>query len=331
MTTTPLIAEVQTRVQRTERSLFRGASLTLANAAYRNAVRPMLDALLATDNAPRDITVAALGLAGRPATADIIAREMGIAAGLEEFAFLLRDSQIAVFLLVKDGDAFKAGEVLARLEGDESKLLSVERVGLNLLQRMSGIATAANRVQSRVARRNPQTRVVATRKTPCGLLDKRAVHLGGAGTHRISLGDAILIKNNHLAVIGSSEEQAAPVAIERAWALRHESAFIEVEVRSSAAAAAAALKFRQLREQSREQYDKAYPCLLLLDNMGAHDIAGVIEDLRAKNLYDDALIEASGRIVEANIEEYAAAGVDAISVGALTHSARALDLAQRIS
>ncbi|HTZ75026.1 MAG TPA: carboxylating nicotinate-nucleotide diphosphorylase [Candidatus Aquilonibacter sp.] len=316
-----------TRAQRTEQALFRGASLNMGDAAYKTAVRPILDALLAADTAPRDLTVAALRLSPRRTSADVIPREPGIAAGLEEFAFLLRASQIAVFLLAKDGAPFNSGEVLLRIEGDQSRLLSVERVGLNLLQRMCGIATAANRLQSRVARRNPHSRLVGTRKTPCGLLDKRALHLGGVGTHRIGLGDAILIKNNHLAVLAGTEEEAGPIAIERAWSLRTESAFIEIEVRSSAAALAAAAKFRELRLRA----DGAYPCLLLLDNMTPHEIAGVIETLKSRNLYDDVLIEASGRISDANIEEYAAAGADAISVGALTHSARALDLAQRIS
>lgn len=327
MTAASFIAAPQTRVQRTEEALFRGGSLTLANAEYRNAVRPLLDSLLESDTAPRDITVAALRLPRRQAKADIVAREPGIAAGLEELAFLLRTTQLAVFLLVKDGSPFNAGEILARIEGDESGLLSSERVGLNLLQRMCGIATVSHRLQSRVTRCNPDSRLVGTRKTPCGLLDKRAVHLGGVGTHRLGLGDAILVKNNHLAVLAPSEERAVPIAIERAWELRRESAFIEVEVRSAPAAIAAATKFRGLREQD----DKPYPCLLLLDNMAPQEIARIIENLRAKSLYDEVLIEASGRVTENNIEEYAAAGADAISAGALTHSVRALDLAQRIS
>ncbi len=327
MTAASLVTAPETRIQRTEQALFRGASLILGNTEYRNAVRPLLDSLLETDTTPRDITIAAMRLPRKQAKADIVAREAGVAAGLEEIAFLLRTTQLAVFRLVKDGAPFNPGEILARLEGDQSELLCSERVGLNLLQRMCGIATLSHRLQSRVARRNPESRLVATRKTPCGLLDKRAAHLGGAGTHRLGLGDAILIKNNHLALLRPEEERAAPVAIERAWDFRRESAFIEVEVRSAPAAIAAAAKFRSLREQD----DRNYPCLLLLDNMSPQEIARIIETLRAKNLYDDVLIEASGRITESNIEEYAAAGADAISVGALTHSVRALDLAQKIS
>jgi nicotinate-nucleotide pyrophosphorylase (carboxylating) len=316
-----------TRAQRTEQALFRGSSLSLANPRYKETARTLLDTLLSSDVAPRDLTTAVLCLRGRHAIADIVARESGIAAGLEELAFFLRGLQIAVFLLVRDGESFKSDDVLVRLEGDEARLLSVERVGLNLLQRMCGIATAANRIQARVSSRNAESRVVATRKTPCGLLDKRAAHLGGIGTHRIGLGDAILVKNNHLAILSSKEEDAAPKAIERAWDFRKESAFIEIEVRAAKAAVAAAAKFRHLREVT----DKTYPCLLLLDNMAPNEISATIQTLRERNLYDDVLIESSGRISESNIEEYAASAADAISVGAVTHSARALDLAQRIS
>jgi nicotinate-nucleotide pyrophosphorylase (carboxylating) len=327
MTTAPALAGKLTRVQRTEQALYRGGTLTMSNPRYREAVRTMLDLLFVTDARPLDLTVAALHLPEARATADIVAREAGVAAGLEEFEFLLRASQLTVHLLVKDGTSFRAGEILARVEGFETRLLSVERVGLNLLQRMCGIATAAHQLQLRVAHRNPDARVVGTRKTPCGLLDKRAVHLGGAGTHRISLGDAILIKNNHLAVIARTEVEAAPIAIERAWSSRNHSAFIEVEVGNAESALAAAEKFRELRDQT----DKSYPCILMLDNLTPAQISSIIAKLRDRNLHDDVLIEASGGINDANIEEYAAAGVDAISVGAITHSPRALDIAQRIS
>jgi nicotinate-nucleotide pyrophosphorylase (carboxylating) len=327
MTTASALATPQTRAQRIEQALYRGNSLTMSNLKYREMVRSFLDLLLTSDIAPRDLTVAALGLPAMRVSADIIAREPGIAAGLDEFAFLFRSSHATALLLVNDGDSFNAGEVLARVEAEESMLLSLERTGLNLLQRMCGIATAAHALQSCVARRNPECRVVSTRKTPCGLLDKRAACLGGVGSHRIGLGDAILIKNNHLASLDPSEEKAAPIAVERVWELRNLSAFIEVEVRTAAAAIAAAAKFRDLLAQSR----LAYPCLIMLDNMSPGEIAAVIRELRAKNLYDAALIEASGGITEANIEAYADSGADAISVGALTHSPRALDIAQRIS
>jgi nicotinate-nucleotide pyrophosphorylase (carboxylating) len=316
------------RSVRTERALFRGAALTMANPLYRESVDGFLAMMLAGDGVATDLTVAALDLRKHTAAkAEILAREPGVAAGLEEFAFLFRTAGVAVTPLVKDGDSFESGAVLAKLSGDQARLLSSERIGLNLLQRMCGIATAARSLQALAAGRNPETRVVGTRKTPWGLLDKRALHCGGVGTHRMSLSDAILIKNNHLKLIADREEEAAPAAILRAWRDRKDSAFIEVEVRSASAAVTAAETFGSLREQD----DESYPCLVLLDNMAPPEIARVIETLRQERLWDHVLIEASGGVREANIEEYAASGADAISAGRLTHSARALDLCQRIS
>ncbi len=316
-----------TRDQRIEQALFRGRSLGLDNPAYCHAVRTITESLIRTDLAPEDLTARALGMKDRFASAAILAREGGVAAGLEEFAFLMRAHEIEVAFEKQDGDVIKPGDTLLRAEGDESKLLSLERVGLNLLQRMSGIATASRCLQERAGRRSPTTRIVGTRKTPWGLLDKRALHLGNGGTHRLGLGDAIVIKNNHLALIAAREEDAAPVAIEKAWKVRADSAFIEVEVRGEAAARAATETFRRLQEEAGEQY----PCLLMLDNMPPDEISSILDMLRRQSLWDFALIEASGGISEANVEAYAACGVDAISIGALTHSARALDICQRIS
>jgi len=316
-----------TRQERLEQALFRGAALTLDNPEYRDAVRSLTDLLLCADLASRDLTATALGIASRHASGAILAREGGVAAGLSELVFLLQSRGIEVSLEKQDGDVMRPGDVLLRAEGDETNLLALERVGLNLIQRMSGIASAAHCLQERARRRNPYVRIVGTRKTPWGLLDKRALHLGGVGTHRLGLGDAILIKNNHLALLADSEEKAAPLAIERAWRFRKESAFIEIEVRGEGAARAAAQTFRRLQEDASE----TYPCLLMLDNMSSDQIGAILEMLRRENLWDSTLIEASGGISESNVEAYAACGVDAISVGALTHSARALDLCERIS
>ncbi len=316
-----------TREQRLEKALFRGGCLTLQNSEYVREVRTFTEALLRVDLEPRDLTVEALGIKDKPASALILARESGVAAGLEEWVFVLRGLGVEADFEKKDGESFQRGDALLRLEGTQGKLLSFERVGLNLLQRMSGIATTARRLQDRARRRCPSVRVVATRKTPWGLLDKRAVHLGGGGTHRIGLGDAILIKNNHLALLANREEEAAPMAIERAWGFRKASAFIEVEVRGEAAALAAGKLFRKLQEDAGEEY----PCLLLLDNLTPEEIRSILEALRKERSWEHVLIEASGGISETNLEAYAECGVDAISMGALTHSARALDLSQRIS
>ncbi|HEX4232025.1 MAG TPA: carboxylating nicotinate-nucleotide diphosphorylase [Bryobacteraceae bacterium] len=315
------------REQQLEHALFRGASLTLENPDYVEAVRTITNELLRTDLASRDLTVEAVGIEPKRTSAVIVAREQGIVAGLAELAFMLQGFGVSAQFEKRDGDAIKRGDLLLRAEGSRAQLLSLERVGLNLVQRMSGIATTTRCLATRARNVYSATRIVGTRKAPWGLLDKRAVHLGGGGTHRLSLGDAILIKNNHLALIASREEEAAPEAIARAWNFRRQAAFIEVEVRSESAALAAGRAFCRLREQSSEEY----PCLLMLDNLTPEEVCRILTALRREYLWDATLIEASGGISEKTIEPYAACGVDAISVGALTHSARALDLCQRIS
>lgn len=315
------------RDERLKQALFRGGRLTLDNADYRRTVCAFLDVILCGDLGTRDLTGEALGAKCGIVSAAMVAQEKGVVAGLAEVAFMLGERGVQVALEKKDGDAVGPGEILMRAKGEEMKLLSFERVALNLLQRMSGIATAARCLQESARQCNPTVHIVGTRKTPCGLLDKRALHLGNGGTHRLGLADAIVIKNNHLALLASCEEDAVPVAIERAWKLRNESAFIEVEVRTEGAARAAAKTFWRLRQEAPEDY----PCLVMLDNMSPERIQSVVGALRQEGLWNSTLIEASGGVSETNLEAYAASGVDAISIGALTHSVRALDISQRMS
>ena len=317
------------RQRRVETALFHGARLTLENPAYLGVLRSLLDALLVPDLTPRDLTVAALGIKSRAAAAQVLAREPGVAAGLEEYAYMLRQRGVKVTLKKEDGDIFQTGDVMLRAEGGENRLLSLERVGLNLLQRMCGIATATQRLQERARRQCSATRIVGTRKTPWGLLDKRAIHLGGGGTHRLGLGDGIVVKNNHLALLARREEQAAPLAVEKAWKSRRRAPFIEVEVRSEEGALAAAHAFKRLRAEAPSA-TREYPCLVMLDNLMPDDVRHIIVAMRREKVWEGTLVEASGGITETNMELYAATEVDAISLGTLTHSVRALDLSQRI-
>jgi nicotinate-nucleotide pyrophosphorylase (carboxylating) len=316
-----------TRQERVERAFFRGDNLTLENPVYKQAARRLIDALLKDDLAGGDLTASALHIKSRPSSMAVIAGEAGVIAGVAEAAMLYRGYRAEVAVEKKDGAAIQQGETVLRVEGSESKLLALERTGLNLLQRMSGIASAGRRLQERVWQSGSTTRIVGTRKTPWGLLDKRALHLGGVGTHRLGLGDAILIKNNHLALLAESEKEAAPKAIERTWESREKAAFIEVEVRSEEAARAAAEAFRRLQGPEEEEY----PSVLMLDNMTPSEIGGVVSMLQREGLWECVLVEASGGVSESNVDRYAACGADAISIGALTHSVAALDLRQRIS
>jgi len=306
-------------------ALFHGHKLTLDNPQYLRTLESIAGTLLAEDREPRDLTVFALDLATTPVCARIVAKEGGVAAGLQEAQWLAERAGAQATPLKQDGDLLDAGDALLEIRGTSLALLSLERVCLNLLQRMCGIASTTRFWQANARCCSPSAFVVGTRKTPWGLLDKRAVHCGGGGTHRLGLGDAILIKNNHLAMLDPREENAVPQALERVWPRRAGAAFIEVEVRSKEAARLAAQTFERLQGEGA-----APPCLILLDNMSPDETGRVVEDLRAHALWDHVLLEASGNIAAETVGPYAASGVDAISAGALTHSVRALDLNQKI-
>jgi nicotinate-nucleotide pyrophosphorylase (carboxylating) len=308
-------------------AFFRGERLHMRDGEYRAAVVALLDPLLSSDAGRGDATAAALGLSEGTAGGKVFAKEPGVAAGIEELDWLLTRAGLSVNVLVKDGAAIGRGDVLAEIAGRRGDLLLLERTALNLLQRMSGIATMTQRLQERLQRRNRGTWLVATRKTPWGLLDKRAVYLGGGGTHRLGLDDAILVKNNHLALLAAREEDAVVPAVERAWTGRGGAAFVEIEVRSAESAVAAARAFRRVRAAD----GAVCPCLLLLDNMSAEQARGTLDVLRSEKLREEVLVEISGAINESSLDEYASCGADALSMGALTHSSRALDLSLRIS
>lgn len=315
-----------TREEQLRKALFRGGELRLDEPRYRQAARAFLDELISSDIREGDCTAKALGLSNERVTARVLAKEAGIAAGIEEVCWLLGREKIESVPRKRDGEAFQSGETLAEFTGGREDLLAFERVGLNLLQRMCGIATLTRRYQDRVQGRNPEAFVVATRKTPWGLLDKRAVHLGGGGTHRLGLWDAILIKNNHLALLAPQEEDAAALAIDRAWSSKNGAVFVEVEVRSKESALAAARAFR-----SRHEKDAApCPSLVMLDHFSPASAVATVEALRAEGLLEHVLVEVSGNISESNLEEYADSGADALSIGSLTHSPAALDLCQKI-
>ena len=315
------VQAVRSRREQVMAALFRGATLTLDNSRYLDAVSRLTGELLRSDLEPADLTTEALGLENRPAEVSVVAAEPGVVAGLEEAAWLYGRFGLSVERLKADGERVHPDEAVLRIQGSSKDLLQLERVGLNLIQRMSGIATATQRLQELVHSRAPGTFVVATRKTPWGLLDKRAVHLGGGGTHRLGLWDAILIKNNHLRFFGKEEEEGVSLAMMRAWPHRRKAAFVEVEVTGLAGALAAGRTFRELQQADPE----ACPCLLMLDNVKPDEVARIVAALRAQDLWEHVLVEVSGRISETAMEAYAASAVDAISVGALTHSCRALD------
>jgi nicotinate-nucleotide pyrophosphorylase (carboxylating) len=316
------------RESRLKSALFHGGKLTLENPDYVRMLQALTEALQSADGEPCDLTCSALGIRRGHAQASILANEPGVMAGMAEGIYFYTYHGLKAESLTADGQAIQAGQELLRLEGQAELLLSSERVGLNLLQRMCGIATATHRLAEAARKRSAHTHVVVTRKTPWGLLDKRAAHLGGGGTHRLGLGDAILIKSNHLRLFAVQEAEAVPLALTKAWSERQKAAFIEVEVTGLEAALTAGRAFQDLR--GTDAKSDSYPCLIMLDNMSPGEVARIIATLRAESLWDNVLIEVSGGISEETLGAYADCGVDAISIGALTHSCRALDLRSKL-
>lgn len=296
----------------------RSAVLQLDTQFYRTFVADFFALMLRGDlGTEGDITSRVLTNGNPDSTAAIVAKEPGIVAGIQEVLFLYERNGLKAHALVQDGDRVKKGQQVLEISGNRRALLMFERTAVNAIQRMSGIATLTAKLAKRSA-----VPIAATRKTLWGLLDKRAVAIGGGLTHRINAADAILIKTNHLAMIS---EHSISAALRAAWKRRGDCAFIEIEVRDLREAEEAAQTCSELRLE-----DPNYPLLIMFDNCTPSVIRAAIADLRKKNLYDAALFEASGGITEQNIERFGKSGVDVISLGQLTHSARALDCGLRL-
>lgn len=281
----------------------------------------ILEAALDEDVGPGDVTTEATIPNGIHAEARIVAKESGIVAGLEAAArvFHLVSDTTALRWAQEDGTAVSAGDVVGTLTGSAAALLTAERLALNLLQRMSGIATATHRMVQ--AARPHRAEILDTRKTAPGLrlLDKWAVRLGGGTNHRIGLYDLILIKDNHIAAAGGID-----AVLDAALAYRT----------AHASGLAIELETRTLNEV-RAACEHGGADILLLDNMVTRNEDGTVDASRletAVRIVDGrARTEASGNVTRDTVAAIAATGVDAISSGALTHSVTALDLSMRMT
>ena len=275
----------------------------LTTATIDRVVRAALD-----EDAPwGDITSQSLIPADAMAEATLEAREPGVFSGGAVFAaaFTLTDPSIIVQMLVADGDAFEAGATLATARGPARALLTAERIGLNFVQRMSGIATLTARYVAEVA--HTGVRIADTRKTTPGLraFERHAVVSGGGHNHRFSLSDAVMAKDNHLAVLtrsGVSVTDALRGAIARLPHTTH----VEVEVD---------------RLEQIEAVLAARIGTIMLDNFSPEDLVLGVAQVAGR-----ATVEASGGVNLDTVRAIAETGVDVISVGALTHSAPSLDL-----
>ncbi|TET19137.1 carboxylating nicotinate-nucleotide diphosphorylase [Candidatus Bathyarchaeota archaeon] len=259
-----------------------------------------------------DITTALAVSSGTIVEAEVVAKEAGVIAGIEEALTFLESLKLQAEALVTDGSKIERKTTIMKIVGDARTLLSTERTLLNLLTRMSGIATATNRLIKKVRGAGYKTRIACTRKVAPGLLyfDKRAVMLGGGDTHRLHMDDLVLIKDNHLAIIGNVADAVKKVRNTVSFSKK-----IEVEVTDVKEALVAA---------------KAGADIVMFDNFSPQQVKEAVALLEREGFRNKILIEASGRITERNILEYAATGVDILSLGELTDSVKALDMSLEV-
>lgn len=269
-------------------------------------VKALIQKAFAEDHTEEDLTSLACILDEQIAAAHIVLKQPGRIAGLAFIPLIFQelDPLLKTTLLAKEGQFYEPGKILAKIEGPARSILSGERSALNLLQHLSGIATLTDRCVAQV--QGTSCQILDTRKTIAGLrsLQKYAVRMGGGTNHRLHLADRILIKNNHLALSTSLTD-----CIQKARHYAPDS-WIEVEIDA---------------HTQLEEAIAAGANAVLLDNMQPEEVA-----LCVQNNHKRVYLEASGGIHLGNVALYAKTGVDGISLGALTHSAPALDISLRI-
>ncbi len=278
----------------------------------RRIVEDKLKQILADDLGQGDVTAAAVIPAKLTINAEVFAKEEGVIAGIEEAAALAEYLGLTVEPKAADGEKIKNKQVLLKISGDAQTILSIERTMLNLISRMSGIATKTRTLIEKLEEAKMKTKIAATRKSAPGLLyfDKKAVIVGGGDPHRLHLDDMVLIKDNHLAIVGSVEE-----AVKRAKTNSSFTKKIEIEVTNLKEALKAA---------------KAGADIVMLDNFSPKQAKEAAKALKEAG-FSKVLIEVSGGITGENFLEYAEAQVDIISLGELTHSVKALDLSLEVT
>ena len=270
----------------------------------------IIEYMLAEDEGFGDITSNAVVEEGKTVNAYIVSKDDGILAGNMIIRDLFEEFGIKVTFWMKDGSEISKDDLLMSMQGDARTILLLERTALNLVMRMSGVATAANHYVSLI--KDSDVRVAGTRKTSpaIGKFDKYALKVGGADTHRFALDDMVLIKNNHIAACGTPLEALLKAKQNTSFSKK-----IEIEV---------------------ESLDDAVECvkngadIVMLDNMSPDEVKEVIGELEKLNIRQNSLIEVSGGITDETIMDYADLGVDIISIGALTHSSRSLNFSLRM-
>lgn len=272
----------------------------------------IINYILEEDEGFSDITSNALIDKDYNVSGQIISKDTGIAAGMDIVYDLFDNKGVEVTKLVEDGSLINKGDILFELLGNARDILLLERTALNISMRMSGVATSTYNIIKKVQDINPNIRIAGTRKTSPAFakFDKEAISIGGGDTHRFALDDMVLIKDNHIATVGSVEE-----ALKRAIENTSFTKKIEIEVENIDDAVLVAQMGADI---------------VMLDNFNPDDISECLNKLEELGLRDNVLIEVSGGITKDNILDYAGLNIDIISLGALTHSTRSLDFSLRI-
>jgi nicotinate-nucleotide pyrophosphorylase (carboxylating) len=273
-----------------------------------NAIEKLIDQALEEDIGPADITTESLVPLDSLGSGEIVAKESLVLAGLDiaRKVFERLDPDISWQPRYRDGAKVTTGATIVEMFGNLGSLLSAERVALNFVQHLSGIATLTRSYMDKLG--DSRVRLVDTRKTTPGwrVLEKYAVRVGGASNHRIGLYDGVLIKDNHIAACGGIKTAVARIRQRISHLMK-----IEIEVTT----------LNEVREALAVGVD-----IIMLDNMTPSEIREAVALIDKR-----AMVEISGGVTDITLEELALTGVDIISVGALTHSARCVDLSMRIS
>ncbi|MBL7058634.1 carboxylating nicotinate-nucleotide diphosphorylase [Patescibacteria group bacterium] len=288
--------------------------LTIKNKNYKKNILDFFIKSIKYDEGERDETSFSIFSKNKTISAQLISKDQGILCGLEEIKLLLDHFDLQYKFHKKEGDKVMDGERLLDIDGIAYKVLLIERTLINVLSRMSGIASLTRQFVSKV---DGKIKILGTRKTIWNLLDKKAISQGGGLTHRINLDDFILIKDNHLAAVDGDIE----LALEKS-SLNKNIDFIEIEVDKKKDAITAAQFILSINN------NKKYA--IMFDNMKSESIKNIIKEIGSLSPKKIILFEASGGINSNNIKSYINTGVDAVSLGCLTHSVRSLDFSLKV-
>lgn len=297
----------------------RSKELKINNKKYKNYVKNFFKDKLKQDIGNGDITTNSLIDKNKNVKASVVVREDGIIAGMEEVSLLIKKFKVKKYK--KDGDRVNNNDTILEIYGNARKILNCERTLLNILQRMSGIATLTYETKKLVKN---NCFIAGTRKTLFPLFDEKALSFGGALTHRLDLGSAILIKDSHLEILDDNIKKAIILASEN-----KKTKYVEIEVKNEKEALEAVETITKLKSKKlfAIMFDNMKPTMI---KNSINKINNIINKNSRNNDKKIILFEASGGINEENIKVYSKTGVDIISLGMLTHSAKTLNISLEI-